>query len=219
MKITSLTQSDKNPGKYCATFEDGTKLAVTVAQIADYGLFTGRELDEDAYAALVSDVSSARIKARALKILGKRSMSRREITGRLVGKGESEKAAEETADWLERIGAVNDAEYAELIVRHYAARGYGKARVKDELYRRGIGRELWDDALEAYPETDEKIDAFLRSRLSGRDAGREALKRAADALYRRGFSWDEISSAVERYKSAYPDQFTEAETGDFTDND
>ena len=144
--------------------------------------------------------------------------SRREITGRLVGKGESEKAAERRRIGWKRIGAVNDAEYAELIVRHYAAR-VRKARVKDELYRRGIGRELWDDALEAYPETDEKIDAFLRSRLSGRDAGREALKRAADALYRRGFSWDEISSAVERYKSAYPDQFTEAETGDFTDND
>ena len=30
---------------------------------------------------------------------------------------------------------------------------------------------------------------------------RAALKRAADALLRRGYAWDEINAAVERYRA------------------
>ncbi|SHI16232.1 regulatory protein [Sporobacter termitidis DSM 10068] len=199
MRLTKLTQSAKSHDKYFAEFEDGETLAVTVALIADYSLFTGRELSGDEYAALRSDAAGAKAKARALRILGKRSMSRREITDRLVQKGESEETAEETADWLQKIGAVNDGEYAALIVRHYAGNGYGKMRIRDELRRRGIDRALWEDALAGLPETEDKVYAVLRAKLGGKNPDKAALKRATDALYRRGFSWDEIKTAVERY--------------------
>jgi regulatory protein len=210
VKLASLTPSEKDPSKFCAAFEDGKKLTVTVALIADYSLFSGRELDSDEYAALLSAAAAAKTKARALRLIGKRNMSRREITERLVMKGETEESAEETAEWLEKIGAVNDEEYAALIVRHYAARGFGKVRIRDELYRRGIGRELWEAALEELPEADDKLDALLRARLAGGVPDKAALKRASDALYRRGFSWDEIKEAVGRYLSGL---------GEYTEND
>lgn len=220
MKITKLTKSEKTPDKYAALFEDGAELTVTVALIADYSLFTGRELSAEEYEALKADAGLAAAKGRALRILGKRSMSRREIADRLVRRGESEETAAETADWLERIGAVNDAEFASLIVRHYAQRGYGPARIRDELYRRGIPRELWEDALSQQPDSEDSAYALLSSRIDGKNCDRAALKKATDALYRRGFSWDEIKAAVERYKNGLdPEQFTDSETGDFTDND
>jgi len=212
LKVTKLVQSEKAADKYYMEFEDGGKLTVTVALIADYCLYTGRELDEDEFAALTSAADALKAKARALRILGKRNMSRREITERLVQKGESENTAVDTADWLIRIGAVNDAEYAALIVRHYASRGYGKIRIRDELYRRGIERELWEDALGQMPETDEKVYLALKLKLDGKVPDKTDLKKATDALYRRGFSWDEIKTAVERYKG-------ENEKEDLTDNE
>ena len=38
--------------------------------------------------------------------------------------------------------------YAAQVVRYYSAKGYGERKLRDELYRRGVPRELWDEALE-----------------------------------------------------------------------
>jgi regulatory protein len=220
VKIVKLTRSEKKPDIFYAEFEDGSSLRVNIALIADYSLYTGRELDEDEFDSLKSSAGAATAKARALRILGKRNMSRREITDRLQQKGESEETAEETADWLTKIGAVNDAEYASLIVRHYISRGYGKMRVQDELYRRGIDKELWEEALTGLPETEDKAYDYLSSKLRGSAPDKAALKRVTDALYRRGFSWDEIKSAILRYNEALDsNQRTYGETEDLTNNE
>ena len=36
---------------------------------------------------------------------------------------------------------------ARMVVRHYAAKGYGPRKIRDELYRRGVPREFWEDAM------------------------------------------------------------------------
>ena len=95
---------------------------------------------------------------------------------------------------------MNDERYAGLVVRHYAAKGYGRRRIRDELYRRGIDRELWDAALDELPETDDTVDRLLGAKLRG-DVSPEGLQRAQSYLLRRGYSWDEVCAATERYLS------------------
>ena len=220
MKVTALKPSEKDPQRFAAEFDSGDSLAVTVALIADFGLYAGRELDAAEYAALVAAVADVQSRARALRILGSRSMSRREISERLVRKGDSQERAGETADWLERIGAVNDGEYAALIVRHYAQRGYGEMRVRDELYRRGIPRELWEDALAQLTDTEETAYRALLQKLGGKTPDTALLKKAADALYRRGFSWDDIKAAAERYRSGHElSESDNSEVDDETDEE
>ena len=139
-------------------------------------------------------------KQRALKILERRDVSRKMLLDKLTEKGISNTDAEEVADWLCGLGVVNDERYAGLVVRHYAAKGYGKRRIRDELYRRGIDRELWDAALDELPETDDAVDRLLSVRLRGAGSS-EALQRAQSYLLRRGYSWDEVCAATERYLS------------------
>ena len=141
-------------------------------------------------------------KERAIAMLDRRDYSRKELLDKLVEKGEDRSAAEEAVDRLVEIGFVSDARYSKLVVRHYAAKGYGARRVRMELQRRGIAQELWDEAMEQMPEQDAAADQLLRARLRGADPDdRAALKRATDALLRRGFDWDEIKAAVERYRA------------------
>ena len=140
-------------------------------------------------------------KKRALWLLDKRDYSRAELKRKLTEKDIPDDAAEAAVDRLAQLGFVDDRRYAPIVVRHYAAKGYGRSRVRSELQRRGIPKELWDEALEEMPEQDETVDRLLRSRLKGADMDdRSALKRATDALARRGYGWDEISAAVERYR-------------------
>ena len=112
----------------------------------------------------------------------------------------SHEEAEAVCDRMEELGYLNEAEYAGRIVRHFAAKGFGERKLRDELYRRGVPRELWDEALEQIEEEDNAcaIDAFLEKKLKGSHDPKD-VKRASDALARRGFRWPEIRDALRRY--------------------
>ena len=125
-------------------------------------------------------------------------MSREEMRKRLTEKGETPENAELCADWLCEMGLINDEVYAGSVVRHYAAKGYGQARIKQELRRHGVPREMWDEALEQMPEQDEYLERFLRTRLTD-SHDRAQIKKVSDALFRRGYSWEQIKHALNEY--------------------
>jgi regulatory protein len=146
----------------------------------------------------LDEMQQGRSRKRAMKILGSRFMSASEMEKRLVTKGDSAQTAQETVQWLEDIGAVNDVEYAGAIVRHYCAKGYGIARIKDELFKRGIARDLWDEALGGLEGMKDAAYEYLKKKLKGGN-DKDDLRRATDALCRRGFSYEEARFAVNRY--------------------
>ena len=196
MTLREIKQT--SPERFTLVFDDGTELKTTLGIITERFIHSGMDFDEDAYNELVSACTLALAKARALRIINARPMSREELRKRLVEKGETPENAEECAEWLCQMGLINDAEYAGSVVRHCAAKGYGASRIKQELRRHGVSRELWDEAMEQMPEQDEYLARFLRSRLS--DPGdRAQVKKVSDALFRRGYSWDQIKHALNEF--------------------
>ena len=135
---------------------------------------------------------------KALALLDRRDYGSAELCAKLVEKGaEPDDAALAVARMVE-LGFVNDSNYAAMVVRHYAAKGYGVSRVREELRRRKLDRELWDAALEELPDQTETADRLLETRLRGRAPEGDDLRRACAALIRRGLSWDEVSAAAKR---------------------
>ena len=196
--MTLRESKQTSPERFTLVFDDGTELKTTLGIITERFIHSGMDFDEDAYNELVSACTLALAKARALRIINARPMSREALRKRLDEKGETPENAEECAEWLCQMGLINDAEYAGSVVRHYAAKGYGASRIKQELRRHGVSRELWDEAMSQMPEQDEYLARFLRSRLS--DPGdRAQVKKVSDALFRRGYSWDQIKHALNEF--------------------
>lgn len=201
MKIVKMIQSKHVPDRWYAELSDGGRLEVNLSMIAQYSLYTGRELTDEETENLRGDAEKTSLKARALLLLGARSMSARELADKLRRKGADEAAVSETVAWLEKMGYINDSEYAKMIVRHYSARGYGARRIREELYRRGIERELGSEAMLFMPEPDDAIDGLIAKKMRGKNPDEKELKKTADMLMRRGYSWDEVKSALRRYKT------------------
>ena len=67
---------------------------------------------------------------------------------------------------------------------------------KQALYEKRIPKEYWDEALADYPDQTEKITAFLKSRLDA-DSDEKQVRRAVDALIRRGHSYGTIRRALD----------------------
>ena len=198
--VTKLTESKNVKDRWYADFDTGESLTISLALIADFSVYTGRRFEEEEFDALRAAASKMNARARALRMLGARAMSRRELTDKLLEKGETPEDAAQAADYLETLGYLDDAQYAASLVRHYAQKGYGPGRVRQELYRRGVPRELWENALAELPEDTDAIDALIDRRLRGTEPDKKEQKRLTDMLLRRGFSWDEIKNALGRYE-------------------
>ena len=186
-------------GRWYAELENGVSIRADINMIADFSLYVGRELSDEELEELKAAEERLTAKERALRLLENRQMSRKELTDKLTRKGESVEAAEAAAELMERVGAIDDREYARTVVRHYARKGYGVGRIKSELIRRGIDRELWEEALSEMPETDDTLDTLIQNKLRGREPDKNEVKKLTDMLLRRGFSWGEIKGALGRY--------------------
>lgn len=198
LTITELKQTSAE--RFTLIFSDGRELKTSLSVVTDKFLHPGLELSEDEYNEIYSSSTLSLAKSRALKIINTRPMSHSEMRKRLIEKGESPENAELCADWLCEMGLINDESYAGSVVRHYAAKGYGFSRIRQELNRHGIPRELWDEALEEMPDQNDKIERFIRARLTD-ISDKSQINKISNALYRRGYSWDEIKHAINNVKS------------------
>lgn len=198
MLISALRQT--SPGRITVVLDDGSEIKSTLGVITNMRLYSGRELDAQAVEQLRLDSMRALTRERALEMLSRRAMSRAELVKKLIDKGIDEDTAEYCGAWMEEHSLIDDESYAATVARHYAGKGYGAGRVRAELARRGIPRELWDSALDAMPQNDDKIDKFISSRLHDIN-DRDEVRKLSQALFRRGYSWDEIREALERHKA------------------
>lgn len=206
MQITDIHQT--SPGRLTVTLAGGDEIKSTLGVVTDMRLYSGREMDPSAVSELKSASLRALARERALEYLSRRPMSCAELKKKLIEKGEDEDVAEYCVGWLSEHGLIDDESYAAAVARHYAAKGYGPGRVRTELSRRGIARELWDGALDAMPENVDKLDRFISSRLHDPD-DRDEVRRVGQALFRRGYSWDEIRRALERHRAGADDFYEE----------
>ena len=229
MKIEKLEPSKHKEGRWLVWLEDGSIVRVGEGDVVSLGLYAGKGLSDAEGEALTAAEARSKLMERAIGLLSLRPLSRRELMDKLCAPSRPKKGkypydklddtpdpealqsqrdaqlaqAEAVADRLTSLGLLNDAEYAHTVARHYAAKGYGPRKLRDELYRRGVPREYWEDALSELEPDERQIDRLARQKLRGAEPTRENLKKVSDHLARRGYGWDEISFALERIREEY----------------
>ena len=165
--------------------------------VEDFGLFIGKELSADEMKALREHAQKLSARMRAVRIVSAASVSKRDLEQRLIQKGEDPGQAKAAVAWMRDLKLVDDRVVAEQVVSHCIAKGYGLSRAKQALYEKKVPKEFWEDALSSYPDQTEKILTFLQSRLGG-DYDQKDVRKAVDALLRRGHSYGQIREALRR---------------------
>lgn len=127
--------------------------------------------------------------------------SRQQLADALARREVPEDVAERVLDRFTEVGLVDDAAYAEMLVRsRHAERGLSRRALALELRRRGVDDGLAREALEQVGDDDEEgaARALARKKLaSTRGLERETrLRRAYAALGRRGYGGSLVSRVV-----------------------
>lgn len=197
MRIDAIKSEPDRAGRYWVTFSDGSRLGLYRQTVEDYALYAGRELSQKEWVPLQESMGQMSAKMRAVRIVAASAVSKKDLQQRLVQKGEDPQQAVEAVAWMEQMHLVDDAETARQIVSRCAYKGYGIARAKQALYEKKIPKKYWDEVLADYPDQTECILSFLRSKLDD-TTDQKQIKKAIDALLRRGHSYSEIRTALSR---------------------
>lgn len=204
MRIESLLPPGQ-PGKpWTLTLEGGSSFRLPEGVVIDFALFQGKELEEDVLANLDQAAFTAGLREKAVSLLTGRLLSAGQLREKLLAKGGTEAQVEDIIQWVERIGLLNDEEYAKALVRHYQTKGYGIYKIKDELYRRQVPGEYWEEALAGLEPPDDIIRRFLERKLTD-PQDRKQVKKVSDALIRRGFTWSQVSAGMEAFLRDFDD--------------
>ena len=190
MRIERLSSKPDRAGRYLVRFEDGTVLRLYRQTAEDYGLYAGLDLSGEQMENLRRDAGAMSAKMRAVRIVSASNVSKKDLQQRLERKGENPQQAREAVEWMSELRLLDDRETARQIVSRCAGRGYGLARAKQALYEKKIPREY-------YPDQTDAILAFLKAKLTAESDERD-VKRATDALLRRGHQYGEIRKALQQ---------------------
>ena len=199
-KIEALSED-----KLLLHLEDGSTLRCGPQEMLDFRLRSGMELGEGTLEDLREACAYWAVRRRAAALAAEKAMSAGELRRKLRDKGASPEMAQKAAAWLLDLGVLDERAYAAMVVRHYAAKGYGRKRLEAELYRRELPRELWEEALEEMPDAGAQLDALVRKRLGDTTPDRKEVGRLASSLMRRGYSWEEVRAAIARNRGEVPE--------------
>ena len=140
-------------------------------------------------------------KDRALGLLAVRWRSRVELERRLRAAGYPPEEVEEALADLEAAGLIDDARFAQELVRSRTGRRLsGDRAIRSDLRGKGVGQDVVDGALEGLPPEEERAFELAAARATrmGSTPPEAAYRRIVGLLQRRGFGPSLAREAAQR---------------------
>lgn len=195
MRITQITPTDENGKRQI--YMDGELFATLTADIVmSLDLHSGDELTEAQAEELILRVESLRALQKAYSLLSYNAHSRKALAAKLQKADFSDGATRLALERLEELGLIDDRALAlRLIAVMRDSKHWGKRRAVEELYKRGIPRDMAEELTVDYDGYDGLVWQ-LEHKYRRRDlTDPKERQKVTAGLVRLGFSYDEIRHA------------------------
>ena len=178
---------------------DGTYAMTADSDFVSFsGLYNNMNLDDEALTALTQAVNARRAFNKASELLERRDHSEYELLQKLRQKGFAD-GAEDAIEKLKSYGYVDDSRFALRYAQELQRlKKYGKRRIEQELYRKGIDRDIIRDTLDGLTYDEETLPALIERKYSRQLDTEQGVKKTVAALQRLGYSYGEIRDALQR---------------------
>ncbi len=204
MRITAITPQQRNPSRRNIFVDGSFAVGVSAETLIRFALRTGDEIATDLLQQIERSEELVSARAVALRFLGVRPRTEKEIRDKLREKEFGDEEIQKTLDSLRAANLLNDAEFARMYIRdQLIKRPAGAISLKRKLLLLGVEKGIVELTLkEILGQSDEEERAlklardFVRKAQSMRSNEAEAklLQRTTAFLARRGFSWDVIQT-------------------------
>lgn len=199
-----LTYKKGKADKIHISIDGEYKLTVDEMYFASLYLKDGQEISEEEYAELESTVNVRRAYNCAVSLLSRRDHSEKELLRKLREKGYSF-GAEEAIEKLLSYGYVDDRRFCRVFAEELLRiKGYGRRRIEQELYKKGVSRDIVNEVLEEFTFDNEALSDIIKRKYLSKLSDEKGRKRAVNALMRLGYSYGDIRDALKETDEEIP---------------
>lgn len=199
--ITRIQAQKKNPRRRSVFIDGKFAFGVDEEVVSRLSLEKGEDLTERRIQEILSQKAENEAKNAALRFLSFRRRTEKEIRDKLKGKGFDEKSIKSTIDKLKGYDLINDSEFATAWVKERLAyKPRGKKLLRQELWKKGIKKEIIDQVTDELCQHEDKSAIELLEKIKGRYKNLEpqvARRRMYGLLLRRGFSYEAVNHALQ----------------------
>ena len=199
--ITRIQAQKKNPRRRSVFIDGKFAFGVDEEVVSRLSLEKGEDLTERRIQEILSQKAENEAKNAALRFLSFRRRTEKEIRDKLKGKGFDEKSIKSTIDKLKGYDLINDSEFATAWVKERLAyKPRGKKLLRQELWKKGIEKEIIDQVTDELCQHEDKSAIELLEKIKGRYKNLEpqvARRRMYGLLLRRGFSYEAVNHALQ----------------------
>lgn len=199
MIVTDMIPLTKN--RYKVYIDNEFAFVLYKGELHIYHIEMGETLQEADYAEIMQVLLPKRAKLRAMNLLQKRNYTQKQLEDKLREGFYPETLIQDAIVYVKSYHYVDDLRYAvDYITYHENFKPM--ARIRDELFRKGISKEIFEAAKSEWEElggrNDEltMIEEHLQKRGYSEDMELKEKRRIYAYLLRKGFSSETISKAM-----------------------
>ncbi len=203
-KILSVKKTKRSSDCF-VNFENDDSIVISMDLVLKYNLAKGRTLEDSEYDEIIREQRKIDLRQSAYKYASYKPRTEKEVRDKLMQKGFSHEEIKEALQFLEKFEFLDDAKYAENFIKEkLKLKNFGEFRMKMELIKRGIHRDLAEKSVSKYyPQDDEyeiaKAAAEKKITQILRKPEEKRWNSLSGYLQRQGFGWDVIKKICDEY--------------------
>ena len=199
-KITKIEYQKNNKNRVNIYLDDSFAFGIDINIMVKYSLSKNMELKEDFIEEILMAEEEINVYNYALSVLSRTFKSEKQLRDKLNEKGYDGQFVDNTIIKLKEKKYLDDERYSEILINNKInISKYGKRRVREALYHKGINREIIDEKLSCISEDDELERALSlgskKLRTIKKDDERRSVK-LSNYLVNKGFEFSTVKKAV-----------------------
>lgn len=205
IKITKIEVQKNHKDRVNIFVDDEFYASMYLDTAVKYGIKQDKEIDEESFKKYVVESEQNIAFSKAFKYMNTALKTKYQMREYLKKKGYDEVIIDNVIKKLEEYNYINDTTFAESYVNAYKHK-YGKNMLKNKLREKGVSKTIIETMLEDFETEDSVIDKLLVKKIASKPLTNDLLTKCVRFLSGRGFSFDEINSAIKKYKCKIKDE-------------
>ncbi|ABO50357.1 regulatory protein RecX [Desulforamulus reducens MI-1] len=202
--VTALEVQKKNNQRYSLFLDGKYAFGVHEDTLIQFQLFNiiGKELPDYIIQQIIRAENKHQIISYAISLLSYRARSSHELRTRMRDKGYQVAVVEETIETLQRLGYIDDIEFAKVFINdRQRLKKVGKKLIRQELWQKGISKDIINDLLEQATDDEQEYQraktlAIKKITSYRKDDERTKQRKLYSYLIRKGYSFSIASSVI-----------------------
>ncbi len=205
-KITKIEYQKNNKDRVNIYLDDKFEFGVDLNTMIKYSLSKNMELDDEFITEILIEEDKAKAYNYAISVLSRSPKSEKEIRLKITQKGYDVDLANIIIDKLKVNKYIDDEDYSDRFIHDKINLSkYGRRKIKEALYQKGIDRQIIDEKLSLISMDDEIKRAYILGEkklksMSNIENTKKYVK-LSNFLIGKGFDYETIRKVVSKLLS------------------